>query len=655
MPSLRQRVTTYFRQLSFIAESRDERNVNYHSIETDGSFITKYLESCTKNVETDSNKPQILFGKDPNDLPDYKLKPYNTGSTTITTACTGPEEGLNGVIRPKVHLSAGPDIDFIDIQDQDIENNEYTSTSTGSCSKTHISKYKSTYKQNVKQSNESGSKYFSKNELTSKKNCDNVPNVRKSSIKDVNINQIVSPNFDSIPSVNCWNQLIDNNAYGLSISLYEENILTNERLGNPIADCYGLISRGDVVVMALADGVNWGEGARIAARSAVQGSLEYIDNAVFGSGQGRMATTTKEVFVSLLRSFWEAHSCILEVGGALSTLTVAIILPLRSNEENKYVVCSCNVGDSLGYIYSKQHGVREFTEGSHDINHRDMRDALGALGPANGDKPELSNLTLSISIVESGDVVFLTSDGISDNFDPVVGKFAEALFNELQITNPVKEPSKHSSKNNYLKKPENSKNIHTVNTYSSNNRYNKPSTSSSSVAKSTKPASVKNDATRPKYSRSQTCIMESRRKQTNKLVPSSNIPISAAGLPLVTGAQRHALTLLRLSDLLCYGINGTIKPVIDAKNVCNLLIDFARMVTSAKRKYLEQRELFYRITTDIDGNKKEVELSKTQQRSARKKTIESSTFMNLPGKLDHATVVAFVVGSGKKQYNETNL
>lgn len=40
-----------------------------------------------------------------------------------------------------------------------------------------------------------------------------------------------------------------------------------------------------------------------------------------------------------------------------------------------------------------------------------------------GVNPELSNLTCSMTVVEPGDVVFLTSDGISDNFDPVVGKF----------------------------------------------------------------------------------------------------------------------------------------------------------------------------------------------------------------------------------------
>ncbi len=48
---------------------------------------------------------------------------------------------------------------------------------------------------------------------------------------------------------------------------------------------------------------------------------------------------------------------------------------------------------------------------------------VGALGPVDGVNPELSNLTCSMTYLNPGDIVFLTSDGISDNFDPVVGKF----------------------------------------------------------------------------------------------------------------------------------------------------------------------------------------------------------------------------------------
>lgn len=66
--------------------------------------------------------------------------------------------------------------------------------------------------------------------------------------------------------------------------------------------------------------------------------------------------------------------------------------------------------------------------GSHDVHRmRDMRDALGALGPVDGTNPELANLTCAMTEVDPGDIVFVTSDGVSDNLDPVVGKFAGEL------------------------------------------------------------------------------------------------------------------------------------------------------------------------------------------------------------------------------------
>lgn len=92
-----------------------------------------------------------------------------------------------------------------------------------------------------------------------------------------------------------------------------------------------------------------------------------------------MSKSTREIFISFLHSFSSAQHCILDSGGALTTLTVAVILPLADPRyEGKSIVCCCNVGDSLGYVFSQVHGVREFTCGSHDVNSmRDMRDALG--------------------------------------------------------------------------------------------------------------------------------------------------------------------------------------------------------------------------------------------------------------------------------------
>ena len=54
---------------------------------------------------------------------------------------------------------------------------------------------------------------------------------------------------------------------------------------------------------------------------------------------------------------------------------------LFADDEEKFVACTCNVGDSLAYVYSPSQGhVREITQGSHDIqSNRDMRDALGKI------------------------------------------------------------------------------------------------------------------------------------------------------------------------------------------------------------------------------------------------------------------------------------
>lgn len=123
------------------------------------------------------------------------------------------------------------------------------------------------------------------------------------------------------------------------------------------------------------------------------------------------------------RAFDIAHQSILKRNGGLTTLNITMVLPIM--QCSQYAVCSVNVGDSLTFVFSKRYGMNELSIGSHDVNsERDMRDAGGAIGPVNGDQPFLVNLTFSITTCEPGDMVFLTTDGISDNFDPVVTKIA---------------------------------------------------------------------------------------------------------------------------------------------------------------------------------------------------------------------------------------
>lgn len=63
--------------------------------------------------------PPVLSGKTPNDLPNYELDIYTTGSSSIVGCVSGPDGGLTTVKREEKHLDIpDPDIDFIDTQDE---------------------------------------------------------------------------------------------------------------------------------------------------------------------------------------------------------------------------------------------------------------------------------------------------------------------------------------------------------------------------------------------------------------------------------------------------------------------------------------------------------------------------------------------------------
>ena len=61
--------------------------------------------------------------------------------------------------------------------------------------------------------------------------------------------------------------------------------------GNPIADAFGVVAREDSAILALADGVNWGEKASIAARCAIHGCLHYLNTALYSPASAPPETT----------------------------------------------------------------------------------------------------------------------------------------------------------------------------------------------------------------------------------------------------------------------------------------------------------------------------------------------------------------------------
>lgn len=92
--------------------------------------------------------------------------------------------------------------------------------------------------------------------------------------------------------------------------------------------------------------------------------------------------------------------------------------------------------------------------------------------------------------------------------------------------------------------------------------------------------------------------------------------------------------MLRTEDLLRNGVSGKGPPVTNAKELVINLLDFVTRLTAAKRRILEDVDLYV--------NNEGKDLTRSEQRMRRKEV--SGKLCMVPGKLDHATVVAYSVG-----------
>lgn len=131
----------------------------------------------------------------------------------------------------------------------------------------------------------------------------------------------------------------------------------------------------------------------------------------------------QEVFVFLRQVFDVVYVIILEREGGLIIMCVCIVCLVKNFQQ--FVICCVNVGDSYCYIFSYRFGIRELIIGLYDIIlERDIRDVGGVIGLVCGNDSEFQNLICLLFFCELGDIVFLIIDGILDNFDFVVIKFA---------------------------------------------------------------------------------------------------------------------------------------------------------------------------------------------------------------------------------------
>lgn len=200
------------------------------------------------------------------------------------------------------------------------------------------------------------------------------------------------------------------------------------------------------------------------------------------------------------------------------------------------------------------------TQGSHDVSLvRDIRDAGGAIGPVDGQNPELHNLTYGLSFANHGDIVFLTTDGISDNYDPVVTKIAVAKLNNVD--------------NNH------------------------------------------ND--------------EDRRGQSLDYEAATSA-VSVNGRPEMEPEERHIYAMKEMERTV-HEYELITEEQCSAQELCSAMVQHVLTLTDQKRKVLENPELYRRKRLSEKDKK-------------RRDTEIVSKMSEAPGKLDHASIVAYEVG-----------
>ncbi|BHF65311.1 hypothetical protein SprV_0200832100 [Sparganum proliferum] len=295
-----------------------------------------------------------------------------------------------------------------------------------------------------------------------------------------NVTATDSPSYSNAKVLLCgnrviidnWKEVVNSHAFGKATSLYDTNPVTGRTSGDPIADAFVLKMRRHSAFFAVADGVNWGEAPMRAARCAVNAIYEHLESNLFlGGPESFKVRTTRDAANLLYSAFNRAHMDIIAETEGLSTLCVGLLLPVhrsrrlsgsqrgslssgsadaRSCSDTRtqvetFALIVTSVGDSQAFLLRENLGVTEVTgwvpgatsvmnldteehvkaSSSDGCPPRDFRDAGGALGAVHeGKEPELHNLMCAVAICGTRDVVILGTDGLTDNFDPVIARLA---------------------------------------------------------------------------------------------------------------------------------------------------------------------------------------------------------------------------------------
>jgi len=189
-------------------------------------------------------------------------------------------------------------------------------------------------------------------------------------------------------------------------------------VGDPICDKYAMRIVGRRVVAVLCDGCNWGTGpAEAAARAStvfVDFVLRYHHKIVDLRTAGDLlliAVAQASDKISEGRDSWQIGTTALAGGILLEQDDPPSRMP--------FVFVCVSVGDCKVFRYSVRSGVIIDITENNRLNLTDPSDPGGRLGPHSSDgSPDLRNLRVQLCECDVGDLIFLCSDGVHDNFDP---------------------------------------------------------------------------------------------------------------------------------------------------------------------------------------------------------------------------------------------
>lgn len=225
--------------------------------------------------------------------------------------------------------------------------------------------------------------------------------------------------------------------YGRSTSTYPYMESKKGREGEPICDQYRIQVTPNHVVIAVADGCNWGMAPALAAYKASKGFVEFVNKA-----RRRIGNTQRLAHICL-QGLCAAHNEIIagkiEEGKLIGTTTLLgglvakVVLPQHQDNPRHsttdWVFVFASVGDCKAFLWVNKHQrIEELTPDSRNENAADASDCGGRLGPYIDGGPDLRNLEVFMSPCVEGDIIFVCSDGVHDNFDPQQHGMAPSEF-----------------------------------------------------------------------------------------------------------------------------------------------------------------------------------------------------------------------------------